>query len=1456
MRSMRAKGTGVGSRPKSAIHARTRRRRLLLAACGSVALLLAMAVPMARSWYRSARIAEGRREGMARYEERRYEEAIPFLALAARDAEDLDVVIALADSRRRVPETDRRHLVTAAGYYRAALRQDGMRIDAWRGLLECAIELGYVAEIPEIAARILAQEPGDRRAREAILETRVAQARWDEAAAAARDLQALEPEEIRWRAAELRCLRADGADALGRLELLRGWRSTRPEDDGLALLESDLLRELGRDREAREILERLVRRGVPDIAVLEAMLESLDAMGLESLADEAVTLARRSVGSPREAARIEARRHLRAGRLALVGAALFTSDGPDASASDEDLRLALTAAYLRGEADEARRIAAFLRGDDAELLQTALSDAALRARLDAITDALGPRPADPLCAAMLADLLLAAGELEEAHGVVLGAYEATGRRFQPLGIRAARGAVILGRHPEALTTCRALALRAPDDPSVALVMLEAWSGALAAGYEDELPRSRLSLAPEATLENFWNAMGAPVALAPEVARALAVRGRADAASGILEALVDGSLPMESELEKAILRGLAVADDFAPELVDPLERRLAGSQVGVGTATVLAGRLADRGRRAEALSLLERTAAGTALDGSDRAVLERWRGLLSGDGAQGTAALRAGLERDASLEGAAFVLARQSAWSDEPLVIAAIAAMRASLGEGSLRAAVADAVRVLVFHAEDRARIASAIASLDAALRRAPDSVSVLTTLARLLRAADPPDDAGAAELLVRAIELQPADLELYPELVAALQETGDYEAAERAIERYIRLAGADIGANRRAARMQERQGRLVEAAMLHEQIAGRTRESIDRLALARIRQRLGRTAEAREILVDLIGESVDPLVVRELALVEARESGIVAARAILGEHGARLPESRRLAISADLEMQFGDLARALDDARRLTEIDDSATSHRQRCRIALRLGRSEEARAALAIALARAPRDPEVLPLAGALLMSDPESRAVLRGILAEVERGRPDLLAAVEFLERAADASGTVETSVANIAAARELTLRHSSSPVVWRILVELLRGDRDASDAAIAARTALSRLPNDASIARLATETAFEAGMFDEAAAAASVWRRQGGSEILDADAALALIALARGDRARAAAELAPHAGELVRRPRSLAALRALVLSRVLAGEAARLADELRGARPEDGGRFGSGDGAEPMLSTVVAAWLEAVQALADEAAAGALEALDGLAGDDARVRPAIVAQATVLCRNGGSRSCELARARLAEIDPSEPVVPLLRADLAAATHADDAIGNFATLYQPALARTGLARGELAAILDPLRPTPAGRAAELRALLAGDPVAVAAIHNEAEHRLAKGVGLEVALELSAIAAGALPASDELLETHARCLAANGRGADAIRLLGDRPASLALAVTRAEVLAALGRSDEARLAVARAFTIASRSVAVPHRLRERIESVEEGGAGRRTVGWAEPVIPSEGGRE
>ncbi|MFM1823943.1 MAG: hypothetical protein RI967_2209, partial [Planctomycetota bacterium] len=1315
-----------------------RRLRLVLVVSVSV-LVLGVGGIVARSWYRAHRAAESRRQGLALFEEKRFEDALPFLAYAARDPSDVEVVIALGESRRMVPERERQHLRTAASYFGAVLRNNPNDLRALRPLLECLIELGYLSEVSEVARRILTIEPTDVRAREAMLETEVVQGRWDEAAATARALQEREPSRVRWRAAEIRCLRSAGGGADERLELVRRWREESPEIAGLALLESDVLRELGRNAESRSLLEALASRGVDDLESLQALLESLDALGLEGLAEGAIAASRVRFADPSEAALLEGQRRLLAGRLDGMEALFAGLDGSvDAIRA---ARMLATAAYLRGDREAARRaLSGLAPGKDARAdgILKALGGASTLDRLESLRAEHGERPDDTLAAALMADLLLELGETEESLAVLRVAFEAGGARSQPLGLRLVRAASLGGLHPQALTAARTLALRYPSDGASAFALLDAWSAALADGFEDGIPElARSGGDPTASMLAFWQALGSPTGPAAGVARALAARGRPEDASRVLASVTEAGGALESAGESALLALHEPAVSFDPALAARIEAALLERPLSDSAAIAFAARLEDLGRAADARASLEkwlaRNAAGTSGEGvtaASRERVERWLRRIGTTGEAGLASLRASFDAEPSLEGAALVLSSDEAWNDESLVNAAVAEMRRVLGPQSLRAAVASGVATLVFKRNDPAALAAAIAELDAAVRRAPDSVSVLVTLAKLLRTTSPPNDVEAANLLQRAVQVQPADLSSYPELVAVLQQLGDYVAAERVIETYIRLAGAELGASRRAARMQEEQGRFVEAAALHERIAGRTRSAVDRLALAKVRQRLGRPDEARTILAELIAEGDSPLALPELVLLEARESGVAAARAVLAERGAGVDEAVRWAVEADLEYQFGDLTRALDSARRLVARTPTATAYQRLCRIAIRAGAMEEARGALARALELAPEDSATLPLAGSILLADGEGRRQLRDLLGRTSDARSDLIESIRFLETAIGENGEFSATPVILRGARDLTVRFPVSPIAWRILVEFLLLAGDERGASLAARTALSRVPGDPSIARLATETAFTAGEPDEALAAANGWRRLGGSELLEADAARALVQLSLKQVAQANATLAPHRQELLARPRSRAALRALVLVELAAGGAAGLAREI--------GSFESRDAEQ--RATIVAAWIESTEFLESALALAALRELAPLVTEDDPELAGLVAAATELCGAGDADAGGIATELLDRLPATHFARPLLAADLEAA-RGDPARAEegYRAIYNEALRGASTTVDALAAA-DPDGPVAAAATAALRAR----PLAIAALGNHAALLLDRGGSAARALRLA----------------------------------------------------------------------------------------------------------------
>ncbi|MFM7259883.1 MAG: tetratricopeptide repeat protein, partial [bacterium] len=559
---------------------------------------------------------------LERFAAGQYKEALAPLSIASRGGTDLEVLLALAKARMNVSEQGLRHLKIASGMYAKAESAAPGNREALDGQLECAILLGYVDQIPTIAERILAIDANAVRPREALLEVRAAQGRWTDAITMAEELQRLQPQEVRWRAVHMQCLASSGADAEGRLLLVDRWITEVGPSAGLSLLRADVLRASGRVAEARRIYTELADQGVSEPRLLSALLEGLEATGQSDRIDGAIASSAPRLADPSDVVRIEGDRLLSAGRIVELRKRLVGIDGGD----PDIVRLRAAAEYLAGDAAAARRVveAAAVPPEKAnDLLRAipiALGDGTRRARVESIEESVRSTRRDPIVAIVVSDLLIEAGEFDLAVGLLVDAFEQSGRRSQPVGLRAVRACATLGRVPDALRIARDLGLRYQTDGAVAAAILEAWSSALQAGFVPSRVYGALGSDSPESLLAYWIEMGRPRELAPLVAEVFARRRLSERAGEIIRDGIDSAATAED-----VLALLPAAERTSDELVKAILAKASSLPCNPGAALRLAAQLDSTGQRAQAVELLSRVASRAAE--RDRLRLDRARRAL-------------------------------------------------------------------------------------------------------------------------------------------------------------------------------------------------------------------------------------------------------------------------------------------------------------------------------------------------------------------------------------------------------------------------------------------------------------------------------------------------------------------------------------------------------------------------------------------------------------------------------------------------------------------------------------------------------------------------------------------------------------------------------------------------------------------------------------------------------------
>lgn len=325
----------------------TRRGRRRLIFLFAVALIAAGSVFALREYRARAQARleqQARIEGLERWSAGDYEAALAPLARSlTAEVDDREVLVAFADSRRRIPLPGGKHLREAAAAYEQALDIEPDDVETLRRLLGLYGRLGFPFEAVRTAERLLERSPdevdalaslaalalrGEQEDRIATavrdrVEPLIAGIGGDEVAAAtftrlgageggdatlltppmarawlvrgmAEALATIDPREPAWAALVLRAMDEGGATGPQLVAEARRWAERAPADLDArfdVLLAQVLLSE-GRDEEAVAVATAALDRGAANGRVLSAVVRLLDELGREDDADRAIANAR------------------------------------------------------------------------------------------------------------------------------------------------------------------------------------------------------------------------------------------------------------------------------------------------------------------------------------------------------------------------------------------------------------------------------------------------------------------------------------------------------------------------------------------------------------------------------------------------------------------------------------------------------------------------------------------------------------------------------------------------------------------------------------------------------------------------------------------------------------------------------------------------------------------------------------------------------------------------------------------------------------------------------------------------------------------------------------------------------------------------------------------------------------------------------------------------------------
>jgi len=1223
------------------------RRRLIVLLIVMVGAAAAIVTVRSLREAQSVRLVEQKRAaGLRAYDAGDYDEALSDLSFTlSRNKDDLEVLLAFADTRANVPNSDHRHLAEAMGLYKRALQLDPGNATALSRLLEISRHpsVGDVHEAGRVALRIIEHDPDHVQANEALAKYELARREYDDALARIERLESLQPLEIEWRRLHLAVLRATEVPENRIAEMCADWADEFDEADGrFLLLQAESLAASGRMEDAEAVAEQAAARGVESPDVLRSLVRLLDRLGrpvvAAGLIDEAKTTFPQATWVWEEAIA----RAWNVGDLDATHEELMAAMSSVGADDPSLLMWRVKVLILKDERKEARdaidQLRAVARDNEHRIAGLSAWASAAEAYLDrtgrapgpviaALREAIAVRPEDAILHYWLGDAYRDAEDLELAAKSFARSWQMD-RGWIVSGVAYARTLLALGRPRPAVSIVASMQNgRHRASAGVALTAARAWLAlAHVAGRQSAAHTTATDL-PEITaaLEDLWE-RSAPD-WDPELASLLmqchALAGDDAGARELAEDLLarDDIDPevVSAAARTAVVHGLAVRNELIA-----LVGETTGNAAEVVELRVLQA-LRD-GRADDAVRIASDSAAAHPEEPSYHR-LRAWA-LSTAGHADATGAMRQLIAASDDASDLFFVLEQDAAWNDPALIREAVEELKTIFSEtASPRLLLAEASYLLRFESDDEATRAKALTLLNEALRHAPDSLGALVLMSRALLQGEHPDPEEAIRMLERAVRLYPAGIELYPRLIALYQEQGEYAKAASYLERLGRHADGDAELRRVEISLLKRQGDLDAVIARLGEIDRDRRTEMEQLSLAAMLMRTGRHAEAESIISDLLSRNATPseriiLMTAELYALTGRfEEGL----AIIKQSPTPNAATRAMRLGAYARRHGRhDLAvRQHEEAIDLGSNNPNA--YRELAETHLVAGRTAEART---IAQRGLEVDPSHTGLAVILAMASLDADSTTQEkafeLLHDLDAGDPALRATLDLARRA----DQHQPSSSDLLESIDLTRAHDDFLPAWRLAVTLHVNAGRHERALGLSRDAALRHPHAPAPAEWTVRILLRLERLEEALAAVETWRERSRHDPLQADVVGASIHLARGGVSEAATLIESHA-ERIFEERNLHPQRVRIALQALIE-----AGQIKAIKP----RWRPILAREPSWRGV---WLDIARVVSPEPAERMLAVVEPMMKDDPEGRLQLAAAWSSLARRSGDRR-HLDRAR----------------------------------------------------------------------------------------------------------------------------------------------------------------------------------------------------------------------
>lgn len=272
---------------------------VFLCAIGGVAWL-------GRQFIRDRNAAYAREEGLSLWEAGDFEKALPRLSSAvSRNQDDVDLLIAFAETRSRVPLPGNRNVITAIGIYRNALHLQPENLDALTGLMYLQIQAGMVAQLTDTAQRIRVLDPDNPEPLQILKVISESRGRLgptsitkgteedDSALRYVDELIELDPNSIKYRLDRFAIMEQIGRQQTKILDIAKQWAENPDAPDGrfhIVLAHVYAIQELR--EEARKAVLEGISKGLEDPTSLLIAIDILRRLGETQKVDELELIAR------------------------------------------------------------------------------------------------------------------------------------------------------------------------------------------------------------------------------------------------------------------------------------------------------------------------------------------------------------------------------------------------------------------------------------------------------------------------------------------------------------------------------------------------------------------------------------------------------------------------------------------------------------------------------------------------------------------------------------------------------------------------------------------------------------------------------------------------------------------------------------------------------------------------------------------------------------------------------------------------------------------------------------------------------------------------------------------------------------------------------------------------------------------------------------------------------------